>query len=364
MRIAVEGNTFKVRRQGLVLCLDCSSVNPWNDRVYECIARHFDNLHTDLKICVLSWPKELDKLPTQERIEAAKIHRRGRAITPLIESVWAQYVPRQYDLLLVMDADPYDLCDWTTELQSRFRNIYRVKTTELGKTRDEMEVRLLSDLLGDLDSELSLHFDDGIPYEFDGLELSLAESRISLIKAQGSNMGDFVVKASGIAEEVHLLVNDEDASIPSTWPDILPLKNIADESEKEAFGSAIDCYARGENIHPCPSCGTDHGFKRAFLCTKSGNGVLSNQSVMFPSIQRTPRRSGYVLFREQEDGLHWEVVDRPVTRISEHKFLVITHKQEIAVLELSSTIRRLQTKEVFKGLYDLSEDTYTMKLWW
>jgi len=367
MRILVENNTIKIRREGIFLCLDGSRRSNWWDSLYQFLDAQSKNLDIPLKMGLLSWGEVLNGIPDQRFLDSRKISRRGRFITPLVESVFQVIAPKEYDLVIFAEEDPYDLKDWDSDFSKVFNRIYMLKESALGNTGQEMEDALIKMLFDAKLDQLLLRFDSSLPYEFnEGFRLNLEQGKLSLVNNIGSGKADVELKVCSPKKDSTVIVNDAfQFDLPSTWPELVtPKRTLGGQGEVDTFLAALNCYKSGQNEHHCPLCGKPHVFKKAFTCSKQRDPAktFSQESLIFTQIGKQATETRFVVFRVVDSSVTWEAFDLPVIRVQDRGFVVIPGVGKAAYAEMSKQVQFQDATEVFTNLYSLPNQFYLLKI--
>ncbi len=372
MKIYVEDNIIKIRKEGLFLCLDSRSYSKLWEDLYDVIKTQCGKFDIPFKIGLLNWDEELQRIPDELFILSNYISERGRFITPLVERVFPELDNKDYDLLLLSSEKIYDIEDWQDEIQSKFNKLFLMNPEDLDKkTRVQLEEQLFKTVFDFRIDKVALSMEDSICYDFsDGFEIKLKEGKFIMTKDYDDQLVDIHLKTCGVTEDAVITVSTASltvhVNINHTKFSVNPNFSKFDDEQTILFHNTIDNYKKGEIKHYCHRCKQNHDFAKAFVCNKHNklSPFTASEYIMFDNIE-TERKadSRYAIIYYKDNGIYYKVIKEPVCYLKDGEFIAVADQGNIYYIRIFDKIKMVEFQEIYDKLYYSSDgDIYILVL--
>lgn len=359
MRVCIENNIIRIRRNGLFLCIDGNSWGNYWIWLYEFIKFQCEDFDIPFKIGLLSWDKEVEGFPNEVFLSLNNIQKKGRFITPLVEGIFSKLREKDYDIIILSSDKIYDLNDWHDEISSKFNKEYRYNLRDFEqKTREQIEETLLSELFNFEINDVTLYFEDGLCYEFpDGFLLKIEKGKFVLTKNFKKRHVEINLKTCGLKKDTKFVLEACNLKIESRIGNSLVepvyIDKEFDQNKRKIFLNSIEEYMKKKFEHDCPLCKTKHMFSKAFMCDQqSSTRLFSTECIIFNEIEAERRMdSKFVAFYHKNNRVYWGLLNQPVVYINNNEFIVGPENGKIFYVRISDKFDIFEFKEIHRGLY-------------
>lgn len=368
MRIHLQDDTLKLRREGIFLCLDGVF---WTETVakgersdllenlYEFFEMQCRNFDIPFRMGLLSYDQIIDDISEIEEI-SEHLTNRGKFITPLIESIFSQFNDQEYDLIIINSGEIYDYEDWDSHLNSKFNKIQILDADMLvEKIFEDIE----NQILNIMDFEVGLvgiktKIENGIIYDFPNeFKVKIEEPYYIICGNFKESQMDIKLKVYG-KEDYSLLEIDangtyEPISIKNSLFETSILWRKLDENELGVFKSFLD---QDLDEYNCPLCNEEHPFTKAFICERTqGHGVFTSGRIIFNSVdEKREYNSKYILFLDSDDVVYWKSFEKSVNPVNNDSCFTYDGKNAFYIddnLNVSSMMKTHQNVYNYSNLY-------------
>lgn len=329
-------------------------------RLHSFIKSQCRSFDIDFKLVLLSWDKELDKIPDEDFLSSKNISKRGRFITPLVEDIFYKLREKKYDLIILSAGKIYDWEDWQDEINTIFNRVHFLNPDDLEqKAPIQLENELIESIFDFKIDKIIISFKDSLCYDFpNGFNLNIEEGKLILTKDFDSRLVNIDLKPCGLKDELQFIVEacnlKTGGYIKNTQPEVISINNRFENKEEQIFLDSIKVYNEKIFEHYCLICQNNHKFTKAFICNrqKSPTRLFATECLIFEEIEAGRKTdSRYVVFRQSEGKLHWQVFGKPVLCLKGKEFIVTPDDGRISYARISDRLEVFELHEIHKGLF-------------